>query len=121
MRKFITAAIPIVALILFVLIMQSGSLIKKSLGKEDPIIKHIETIVAEVNNDDWDNVSFTIDELEHSWKKLLYKIQLSCERDEINNINTCIARMRGAAITEDKVNLLIEANEAKSHWDRIGE
>lgn len=121
MRKFITAAIPIIAIILFVLLMQSGSLIKKSLEKEDPITKHIEAIITEVNNDDWDNVSITIDDLEHTWKKLLFKIQLSCERDEINDLNTNIARMRGAAKAEDKVNLLIEANEAKSHWDRLGE
>ncbi len=121
MRKIITVAIPIITIILFVLVMQSGSIVKKLLGKEDMITRHIEHIVQEVNQNDWDKVGALVEELEDDWKKMLFKIQLSAERDEINDINTTIARMRGAVLAEDKTNLLIELKEAKSHWDRLGE
>ncbi len=121
MRKVFTIAIPVITMLLFILIMQSGSIIKKSLGKNEIIEKYIEDIIIEVNNEDWAKVNIKIDELEKTWKQILLKIQFSSERDEINLFDSNIARMRGAVSAEDRINLLIELNEAKNHWDKLGE
>jgi hypothetical protein len=121
MRRLITLAIPILTILLFIFIMQSGNLIKKSLEKDDPLVNHMENMVRAANDDNWAKVAVILDHLDADWKKLLFRLQFSCERDEINYINSNIARMRGAVLAEDRTNLLIELEEVKSHWDRLGE
>lgn len=120
MRRFLTIAIPIVTLALFICIMLSGSILKRPLGKNDDIPQTIENLIREVNNDDWDKVSSDIDNLEKAWKKVIHRVQFSSERDEINDLSMNIARLRGAALAEDKSNSLIELFEAYNHWNGLG-
>lgn len=70
---------------------------------------------------DWEEVKNKIHELDNTWKKALFKIQFSSNRDEINDINSSFSRLRGAVTAKDKTNALIELNEASNHWERIGE
>lgn len=120
MRRFLTIAIPIVTLALFICIMLSGSILKRPLGKNNDIPQAIENLIHEVNNDDWDKVNSDIVNLEKTWKKVIHRVQFSSERDEINDLSMNIARLRGAALAEDKSNSLIELFEAYNHWNGLG-
>lgn len=121
MRRFITIAIPSVLLALFIFTMLSGSLVKKSLGKEEDIALLIEGLTNDMNNEAWDKVGQGIDKLENVWKKAAFMLQFSSERDEINNFYTCIARLRGAVQAKDKADTFMELYEAYDHWKRMGE
>lgn len=121
MRRFITIAIPIVLLAASICIMQSGPFFKKPRGKEADIPQLIEQMIEYVSNGSWDNALRELDQLEESWDKIVFRIQFSSERDEINNLDTSIARIRGALEAMDKTNALMELYEADVHWDELGE
>ncbi|MCM0649636.1 DUF4363 family protein [Clostridium swellfunianum] len=120
MRKFIIRAIPIAALIIFVLIMISANFLKKPLGKDDDIPNSIQLILKDVGNENWDEASKKTDQLEKAWKKIVKRVQFSAERDELNDFDINLARLRGAIMVKDKSNASLELNEAYEHWDNIG-
>lgn len=120
MRKILTIAIPIVTLALFICVMLSTGILKKPFGEDDDIPQTIEKVIQDINQDNWMEVNMDIEALEKAWNKVIRRIQFSAERDEINDISTSIARLRGAALAEDKVNSLIELNEAYHHWRVLG-
>ncbi|MBP1754421.1 MAG: hypothetical protein H6Q59_819 [Firmicutes bacterium] len=120
MRKFIVAAIPIAALVLFIVIMISGSFLKKPFGTDDDVTKSIENVMKDVNEEAWDKAVVEVDELESAWRKVIKRIQFSEERDEINFLTSNIVRLRGAVTSKDKSDSLMELNDAYSHWKELG-
>lgn len=121
MRKFITYAIPIVLMAVFICIMLSGSFLKKPLGEDDDLPQLIDRIQEYVTNDSWEEANKGLEALDKAWKKVVVRVQFSSERDEINSINTSIARLRGAVQAKDKSNTLMELYEAYNHWKELGE
>jgi hypothetical protein len=120
MRKILMAAIPIVTLVLFILVMLSGNILKMPLGTDDNIPEAINDIVQKVQQDKWDEVSSKTEELAAIWKKIVFRVQFSSERDEINFFSTNIARLQGAVLAKDKTNALMELQEAYDHWAELG-
>ena len=120
MRKFFVVAIPIATLLLFICIMLSGSFLKKPFGKKDDLEQILKETIVDVKNEAWDEVRDEVDKLDKSWNKVLDRIQFSQERDEINSLSTNIARLRGAALAEDKAGSLIELYDAYNHWKELG-
>lgn len=120
MRRFLVIAIPIAALVFFVCIMLSGSFLKKPFGKNDDVVQEIENLTEDVYNESWEEASRKVEDLDLAWKTVLKRIQFSSERDEINDITSNIARLRGAVLAQDKSNSLIELKDAYQHWNELG-
>lgn len=120
MRRFFVIAIPIAALLFFVLVMLSGDVLKQSLGKDDNIPQSIETVIQAVNRENWEAANQTTDDLEKVWDKVVKRVQYSAERNEINAFLTNIARLKGAIQAKDKSIALTELNEAYEHWKDLG-
>lgn len=120
MKKFIITAIPIVAMVLFIGVMLSSKLLKKPFGSHDDVVAHIDDLIQIIDSENWEEAKIGIDKLDRAWNKVLKRVQFSAERDEIDFINTNLARLRGAIQAEDKVNALIELHAAYNHWDNIG-
>ncbi|MFW2489652.1 DUF4363 family protein [Clostridium chromiireducens] len=120
MRKLLIISIPIVALISFVLIMLSGSFLKKFSVKNDSIPESIQLITQDIELENWENANEKIENLSTTWKTFIKRIQFSSERDEINSLDTSIARLRGAIAAKDKSASLIELSEAYEHWEGLG-
>ncbi len=119
MKKFISAAIPISILIIFIIVMQSGSLLKRPIGNEDDIPQSIFSLIEEVQNENWDEVQKKAEKLDETWNKVVKRIQFSSERDEINYFYTSLARLKGAIMAEDKATALAELNEAYNHYNHL--
>ena len=120
MRKFLVISIPIASLIFFVLIMLSGSVLKKSFGKNDNIPESIQLITQDIELENWESANEKTENLSNSWKKIVKRIQFSSERDEMNSFDTSLARLRGAIMAKDKSGSLMELNEAYEHWEGLG-
>lgn len=120
MRRFLTIATPIATMALFLAIMLSASFLKKPMGKDDNFPQLLENLIQNIDNEAWDKASKEVDSLDQAWKKVLKRIQFSSERDEINYINTNIARLRGSVSAMDKAGSLMELEEAYNHWNNIG-
>lgn len=120
MRRFLVIAIPIATLLLFVFIMISGNILKKPLSEDDNIPRSINDIIEAVDNEAWDEADGKLRGLEGAWDKIIFRVQFGSEREEINNITTSIARLKGAIKAEDRAGALIESYEAFSHWLELG-
>jgi hypothetical protein len=120
MRKFFVITIPIVAMVLFILIMLSGNVLKKPLGNNDNIPEAIQLVIQTVKDEKWEEASNNTEQLSETWKKIVNRVQFSSERDEINAFSMNLARLRGAIIAKDKSGALMELSEAYEHWDELG-
>lgn len=120
MRKFLVISIPIVTLILFVLIMFSGNILKRTLGKDDNIPESIQLIIQDIESENWEDADNKTHDLSNTWKKVVKRIQFSSERDEINSFSSNMARLHGAIMAKDKSSSFAELNEAQDHWEELG-
>lgn len=120
MRKFLLMAIPIAVLIIFILLMHSGSILKKPLGEDDDIPQSINDMIEVVNNESWQEADNELNDLIKAWDKVVRRVQFGSERDEINKFTTCLARLQGAVKAEDKASALMELYEAYNHWNELG-
>lgn len=120
MRKFIVRAIPIFALALFVFVMLSDTVLKKSITTGDDIPSSIEQVIDDIKEDKWEYADRNTKILAKAWEKVAGRVQFSAEKDEIDDINISIARLRGAIQAKDKTNALMELQEAYEHWTKIG-
>lgn len=121
MRKFMVIALPLFAIVLFILVMLSGDFFKKPLGNDDDIPKTIEELLQIVQSEKWDEAGIKAKELDKIWKKIVNRVQFSSERDEINFFSMSIARLEGAILVKDKANAVMELKEAYEHWDQLGQ
>ena len=112
--------IPIVALVSFILIMLSGSFLKKPLGKDDDIPESIQLIIQDVESENWEGAINKTENLSTVWTKIVKRIQFSSERDEINSFDASLARLRGALMAKDKSASYMELSEAYEHWEGLG-
>jgi uncharacterized protein DUF4363 len=119
MNKTLGFIIPIVTLGFFLLIMLSGDYLKQPRNPSEDVIGYINLTMEDVKSDNWANAIDNIDKIEKSWNKIVPRIQFSVERDEIYNININIARLKGAAIVEDKSSALMELNAAIENWNEL--
>lgn len=120
MRKFLVAAIPIAALVLFICIMISGNFLSKPFGQDDNVEEKMNKLMKDVNDESWEEAVAEVEELDYAWRKVIKRIQFSEERDEINFLTSNIARLRGAVAARDKADSLMELNDAFSHWKELG-
>lgn len=120
MKKLLRIAVPSFILIISVLIMLSGSFIKKPRGDYDNVIKNIDITTKAVLLEDWRLAAQNTQKLDSSWKIVIKRIQFSSERTEINNISLSIARLKACITAKDKPSALIELNSVKADWDDLG-
>lgn len=120
MKKLFNIVVPVLILVLSLLIMLSGSFLKRPRGDYDNVIKNMDTTTKAVLSEDWKLADQNTQKLDSSWKTIVKRIQFSSERTEINNISLSIARLKASIIAKDKSSALIELNSAKEHWEDLG-
>ncbi|MBK5239656.1 DUF4363 family protein [Clostridium sp.] len=119
MKKFISYSIPIITLTLFVLIMLSGSYLKKPRNSSEDVIAYTQISIEHVKDEKWDMLNQDITSIDSAWKKIIPRIQFSVERDEIYNISLNIARLRASIASEDKVSTMVALYEIIEDWDEL--
>lgn len=120
MKRFVTIALPVLALCLFILVMASGSLLKRPFGFDDDVPGSIERMMQSVLNESWEQAGSDANNLITAWERVVRRVQFGAERDEINNLSKCLARLKGAIMARDKAGALMELNEAYKHWQDLG-
>lgn len=120
MRKFLIVTIPIITIVCFILVMLSGSYLKKSFYKDDNIPELIQVITENINYEKWEEASNNTEKLNEAWNKIVKRVQFSSERDEINGFSFSLARLRGSIQGKDKASSFSELSEAYEHWKELG-
>lgn len=121
MRRFLVISIPTITLVLFILVMQSGNVLKKPLGNEVGIPKTIEMMIEDIKNENWYSASNHWESLTKDWDKIVQRVQFSSERNEIEGLSLSIAGLKGAIEAQDQSDGLQRLYEAYEHWEDLGE
>ena len=121
MKKLIAVSIPVVLIAFFILIMISAPFLKKSFGENDNVPVLMEEIKNDVNNGKWAEARESTVELEDAWNIIIGRVQFSVERDELKEIKTSLARMKGYIEANDRSGSLAELAVVKEHWASLGE
>jgi hypothetical protein len=119
MKKFISFAIPVVTLAVFVLLMLGGNYFKKPRNPSEDLVAFVALSIEHAKSENWDMLNQDIASIDAAWKKIIPRIQFSVERDELYNISLNIARLRGSIDSEDKTSTLIELNEILEDWNEL--
>lgn len=119
MKKVRRYIIPTLVLILFIAIMTSGGFLKRSFSNIDDVNGSIEVLKKDVINENWKQAEIDFKKLKVAWRKVEKRVQFSVERDEMNMIDTNIARIGGALSVRDKSSSVIELSEITNHWNEL--
>jgi hypothetical protein len=120
MRKILVISIPILTLALFVVIMLSGNYLKKPLDETDNIPELIQILINNIDDEKWEEAKKNTDKLSDAWDRIVKRVQISSERDEINGFSMNVARLRGSIMAKNKANSLSVLFEAYEHWKELG-
>ncbi|MFC5733237.1 MULTISPECIES: DUF4363 family protein [Bacillaceae] len=121
MKHFILyKLIPVVILLFFIAIMQSGIILKQPFSKEEDILFYIEAIESNIVSEQWDIASAELKNLEEAYSKVQKRIQYSVERDELDSFTTCIKKTEGYIQAHGQGGALAELSEARNLWEGLG-
>lgn len=121
MRKIFWYLIPVVTLAAFVWVMHSADALKKPPGNEEGVPYYLQLLKDDVTREDWDAATRHQAKLEEAWRSVIPKIQYTIEREEFNEVDRTVARVRGAVAARDKTEALVQINELESGWGELGE
>lgn len=113
--KPIEYLIPTVLLLIFLVIMYSATLFKG-----DEIGRQIEGLRMEILQQHWISAEAKLSVLEKEWQQTIMRIQFGAEREDLNQLNRNLARLKGMIQSKDKDGALAELAEAQYHWTEIG-
>jgi hypothetical protein len=119
MKKIKRYIIPILTLILFTIAMNSGGILKKSFSSTDNVPESIENLKKAVLMENWSYAGSDFKKLKTAWLIVERRVQFSMELDELNTIDTNLARIEGALTVKDKASIIIELSEVVKHWNRL--
>ncbi len=85
------------------------------------ILKYLSQVKTHVNENRWDKASQDLKRIQSAWGRVVKRIQFSVERDEINNLQHSLARLKGYIEARDKPGVYAEMEEVKETWNDLGE
>ncbi|KGX88731.1 DUF4363 family protein [Pontibacillus marinus] len=119
MKKFLLYLIPILTLAIFIVIMNSGSILKKSYGHDDRLVETVKKIEKEVANEEWENAEEHIKYIEEAWKKVTRRIQFSVEKEFILEISGVFAQIKGGIKGKDDQAVMENIYFFYELWDNL--
>ncbi|WP_256860507.1 DUF4363 family protein [Paraliobacillus ryukyuensis] len=119
MKKFFLYFIPLCTLALFIFVMNSGSLLKQPLSKEDQLYKSIYQIETNVKEKDWKKANKNINYAETAWKKIVRRIQFSVEKEYIIDLNGTLSRIKGGIAARDDKAIMEEVYYFYELWHNL--
>lgn len=116
MRKFIYYLVPILTIIVFVLFMHSNTYLKKPTGQGDDVAHFFQAVKKDIEQSDWTKAYKDSEHLETAWQKIITRIQFNVDRDDVQKLDSNLARLKGYIEAKDKAGAMAELSEAVRHW-----
>lgn len=116
MKNIKSKVVQIIVLIVFIIIMNTGGLLKKPFSKNDNVMECVQYLKEDIEKEDWEKSLNDLNKLEMAWEKVGKRVQFSVERNEMIEMDNNIARLEGAIWGKDKSASYIEISEFVEHW-----
>lgn len=100
--------------------MLSDKYLKHSFSDTDDVVSGIDLVKKDVKEENWSDAEISTKSLRSAWEIVAKRVQFSAEKDEINGFFRNLARLEAAVAEKNKVNALMELNEAYYHWEDLG-
>ncbi|WP_080845902.1 DUF4363 family protein [Cytobacillus gottheilii] len=121
MKRFMLyKLIPVIILLLFIAIMQSGIPLKQPFTKKEDILFYMDRIEKHILSEQWEVASGDLHKLEQAYSVIKKRIQFSVERDELDSFTTAIKKASGYIHAHEQGGALAELNEARYLWEGLG-
>lgn len=120
MRNTKKRIISLLALIIFIIIMTTGSILKHSFHEKDRVMYHVEQLYSDILNKKWTEAYHRLDDVQEAWKHVVRRIQFSAERNEINDFKINLERVRGFIVAKDQGGALADLAEIVFIWQELG-
>ncbi len=119
MKRIKEHLIPALVLILFILIMNSGELLKKPFNNEDDVNRTLRKVEENIINEQWQQADKNLDNLQHAWAIVEKRVQFVTEKDALEKMNANLSRLQGTIISQDRTSAIIELSELKLIWEKL--
>lgn len=120
-KLFLYKIIPAIILLLFIVIMNSGTYLMHPWGFSDNVPGYFPQIYNNISRNQWNQASYDLENLHLAWRRVIKRIQFSVERDEINNFQHSMARLKGFLEARNQPGAYAEIEEMKETWDDLGQ
>lgn len=119
MKKAITLVITGAILLLFIFIMNSGGIMKKSFSNSDDVIKILKELEKDIEESNWVKGLEDLEKLQSAWKIVERRVQFSVERNDLEGIGLSIARLKGSIRGKNQYESLIGWEELNAYWHHL--
>ncbi len=119
-QKYLAYMVPLLILVIFLLVMTSGSYLKVNLESGKEVVSALSELELLVTNQAWEQAGAKVSSLDASWRKIGPLLQISSEEDDIKQFTQGIARLRGYIGGQDAGSALAEIELLKLIWTRLG-
>src|SRR5690554_5249931 len=92
--------VPIMALLLFLLVMTSDWWLKRPLGQDDDVQLYFQRVRDSVAREDFVQAAAEWEKLRAAWRLVAIRVQFSVERDQLQGLTVSLARLQGAIMAE---------------------
>ena len=107
-------------IIIFIGIMQSGKVFKIMGGEAQDLSRNVKELMEIIKEENWQEAHKKSEEVERVFKQKSKWLQISEERDRLDEIARELARIRGYIYAEDMGGSLSELEEVLENWKEIG-
>lgn len=119
MKKVMIITCTCILLGIFILIMNSGGLLKQSFMDGDDVETLLQNLNEDIVEGDWKKGQEDIEKLKDAWDMVSKRVQFSVERNNLMGIKLSIARLKGSIRGKNKEQCLIGYEELISYWNNL--
>lgn len=121
MNRTIGYLIPFLVIIIFAVLLNSGSILKKPLGQDDDVVRQLGIIKQAVLAEKWEEATIKTNELERIWQRITFRAQFSVEKDGILGFEKSLYRLKSFIDAKNVAGALAEIGEAEFHFKDLAQ
>lgn len=118
-QRLLIGTVVFLTLALFVVIMTSGSILKRPFGADDDVEGRLKDVNVAVDKTSWEEAVKATERLDSAWKKVSARIQVGSEKDEILRFGESVQKLKAALKARDRGNALSELAVLRAVWGEL--
>ncbi|MFO8060846.1 MAG: DUF4363 family protein [Bacillota bacterium] len=110
----------ILVLALFYVSLSTVPWMKRPFGPREDVEGYLDDLIRLVDEEQWDEAGENLPDLEEAWDRVIARLQLVLERDEVNRFTAGLVRLKVAVEQRDATRALTELAQMRQVWQDMG-
>lgn len=116
MQKLIYYSVVAIILTVCILVMNLDTFLSTGRTEIDNVPLHMSALKTSLDNAQWETAQQEYQALTTAWQIIKPRIQFSVEKDQLDAIDSGLARLAAYIRWQDRVGAAVELSEIESHW-----